>query len=244
MWFSKKEAGMFKNKVFETPIDLGGSPVKLVEKRYDLLEGREYRFSMDSKAVKNAAVKVRCFNDVDQKIGSFDSIAKDGVCTLLFALPEGTTCTAIEVSADGNAGSKLENFKFGETGRRTGDNWQAAWICHPQGRRTADPSTFLYSREFDLPALPLDSRIQLTADDGYILKINDKEIAKRIGGWQQTALHDITPFVKAGKNKVEIGVFNENGPTGLICELRFDMADGNTILIKTDKNQIKSKMQQ
>ena len=234
MWFSKTEAGMFKNKAFNAAIKLDGTPATLVEKRYDLLEGREYRFAMQCSGVETASVTVDCFDDVDKKLGTFTAAPKDGSCALEFSIPTGTTYTNITVSADGKNGS-LDNFRFGETGKRSGANWQAAWICHPQARRTADPAVFTYTREFELPTLPQDGRVQLTADDGYILVVNGKEIARRVGGWQQTALHGITSSLKPGKNKVEISVMNENGPTAMIAELRFDMADGKTILIPTDK---------
>ncbi len=236
MWFSKTEAGMFKNKAFNAAIKLDGSPVTLVEKRYDLLEGREYRFSKVCKGADSAKITVDCFNDVDEKLGTFSAVQKDGACAVTFSIPMGTTYTNITVSADGKGA--LENFQFGETGKRSGANWQASWICHPQGRRTADPAVFTYTREFELPELPLDGRIQLTADDGYILVVNGKEIARRVGGWQQTALHEITSQLKTGKNTVEISVMNENGPTALIGELRFDMPDGKMILITTGKEFI------
>lgn len=237
MWFSKKEPGSFRNKVFNSPVTIGKDAVSLEELRYDLLEGREYRFAFECSKVKNPGIKVELYDDTDRKLGTFtaDGAGYDNVCCNQFSLLPGTTYTKIIVSGSGEGGV-LKNFQFGETGRRTGANWQASWICHPQGRRTADPSVFLYSREFELSELPADARIQLTADDGYELKINGKFVARREGGWQQTALHEITKQLKTDKNLIEISVMNANGPTALIGELRFDMPDGKIILIKTDKS--------
>ena len=216
---------------------IGKDAVSLEELRYDLLEGREYRFAFECSKVKNPGIKVELYDDTDRKLGTFtvDGAGYDNLCCNQFSLLPGTTYTKIIVSGSGEGGV-LKNFQFGETGRRTGANWQASWICHPQGRRTADPSVFLYSREFELSELPADARIQLTADDGYELKINGKFVARRDGGWQQTALHEITGQLKTGKNLIEISVMNANGPTALIGELRLDMPDGKIILIKTDKS--------
>ncbi len=237
IWFSKKQPGAFQNNAFNAPVKLTSGSVKLIEKRYDLLEGREYRFAFNSTGVKTSAINVKFYNDVDKSVGGVGTTAHhDGNNDKVFAITPGTTYTVIEVTASGDADGELRDFQFGETGRRTGANWQASWICHPQGRRTADPAVFTYTREIELPELPLDGRIQLTADDGYILKVNGIPVARRDGGWQQTALHEITKQLKAGKNLIEISVMNANGPTALIAELRFDMPDGKIILIKTDKS--------
>ena len=237
LWFSKKLPENFKNKDFEVPVKLGSTPVKLVEKRYDLLEGREYRFALRSKGNAQVKTTVSFYNDTDECIGkkSVENISADGMQELLFSLPESTTYTVLEMSASGKSGDIIDDFKFAPTARRTGANWQASWICHPQARKTLNHSAFIYSRSFELPEMPIDGRIQLTADDGYILKINGKDVGKRLGGWQQTAYHDVTSLLKAGRNDMEITVVNENGPTAFIAELRCEMADGKIILIKTDK---------
>ena len=237
VWFSKKLPGAFQNKEFNAPVKLTSGSVKLIETRYDLLEGRRYRFSFDSTGVKTSSIKVKEYNDVDRSNGgSGVTVNSDGNNNLSFSLSPGTTYTVIEVTASGPAGSELRDFQFGETGERTGANWKASWICHPQGRRTSDPSVFMYTREFDLPVLPQDGRIQLTADDGYILKVNGTLVGKRSGGWQQTALHEITKQLKVGKNRIEISVMNDNGPTGLIAEIRCDMPGGKVVQINTDKS--------
>lgn len=238
LWFSKKLPENFKNKEFEVPVKLDSTPVKLVEKRYDLLEGREYRFALRNSGGAQVKTSVLFYNDTDECIGksSVDKVSADGTQELLFSLPESTTCTVLEVTASGKKGDVLDDFQFAPTARRTGANWQASWICHPQARRTADYSVFVYSRSFELPEMPLDGRIQLTGDDGYILTINGKEVGKRVGGWQQTAYYDVTSLLKAGRNDIEFAVMNESGPTALIAELRCDMADGKIILIKTDKS--------
>ena len=237
VWFSKKLPENFKNKDFEASLKLGSAPVELVEKRYDLLAGLEYRFALRAKKADSVKTTVLFYDDTDNCIGQLvkDQIEDDGTQEICFSIPECTTYTRIVVSAAGKADGSIGDFSFAPTGRRTGDNWQASWICHPQGRRTADPAMFVYSRSFELPEVPADARIQLTADDGYILVVNGKEVARRGSGWQQTALHEVTSLLKAGKNKIELSVMNENGPTALIAELRCDMADGKKILIKTDK---------
>ena len=238
VWFSKKLPENFKNKDFEASLKLGPAPVELVEKRYDLLAGIEYRFALCASNAKTVNTTIEFFNDTDDCIGRMvaDKVSEEGIQELIFSIPECTTYTKITVSGSAEKSGILSDFQFGVTGRRTGDNWQASWICHPQAPRTADPAMFVYTRTFELPEIPADARVQLTADDGYIMVINGKMVGKRIGGWQQTALHDVASLLKAGKNTIEISVMNENGPTALIAELRCDMADGKKILIKTDKN--------
>ncbi|MBR7155776.1 MAG: hypothetical protein IKD22_02975 [Lentisphaeria bacterium] len=238
IWFSQQPPFIFRNPELNCGKSFSGI-CKLVENRYDLLEGREYAFAFDlaGKNCEKTVISAVYYNDIGTKLGENSTVSTiNGRAELRFTPPESTSQVELTTEICGqNASGKIGNFSLSETGKRAGAVWQASWICHPRGRRTANPSTFLYIKEFELASLPLDARLQLTADDGYELRVNGKSIGKRPGGWQQTALYDVSDAVKPGRNRIEIVVNNDNGPTALIAELRCDMTDGKIITIKSDR---------
>ncbi|MBO5923759.1 MAG: hypothetical protein J6Q81_04520, partial [Lentisphaeria bacterium] len=125
VWFSKKLPENFKNKDFEASLKLGPAPVELVEKRYDLLAGIEYRFALRANNAKSVKTTISFFDDTDNCIGGMatDKVSGEGIQEVLFSIPECTTYTKISVAASAEKSGIISDFQFGVTGRRTGDNW-------------------------------------------------------------------------------------------------------------------------
>jgi|GEM_PF-5623210 len=233
VWFSRKVPTAFTNRAFYGSIVLGKEPAVFRESRLDLVNNREYKFAFQSS--KNVRTECEaCFFFADgRRLGT---VRSQGENELIFTVPDNAVRTEITLRASSPDGGSLRNFTLAENPDSSGPYWQAAWICHPEAKSTKGLASFSYRREFELPENPSDARIQLTADDGYVLIVNGREIARRRGSWQQTALHELAGLLKKGKNVLEIRVFNENGPTGLIAELLCEFPDGKKQIVKTDRS--------
>ncbi|MBR4956967.1 MAG: hypothetical protein IKZ31_04345, partial [Lentisphaeria bacterium] len=226
VWFSKERPTAYNNRQFYLPLAAGRS---MVETRYDLLFTRRYSFSWET-AGDPGSCTVKFYDANDRLLGQINNSGKP---ELSFSPPDTATYCRIKVTA---ADAILNNFKLKDTGKAPGASWQAHWICHPQMRSTKDIAFFAYRREFELTAIPVEARLQMTADDGQYVYINGQYVGGREAGWQQTALYNITSLLKTGKNIIEIRVRNENGPTAMISELRLDMPDGQVVIIASDRN--------
>ncbi|MBQ9338147.1 MAG: beta-galactosidase [Lentisphaeria bacterium] len=232
IWFSSKQPTVFMNRAFYGTVALTPEPKTFTETRLDLVNNREYRFAFEAVKAKTDC-EVRFFSADDRPLGTVRAAHKN---ELTFTVPDNAVRSEIKLTASSPDGGSLSRFTLQENAGSAGPYWQAAWICHPEAKSTKGLATFSYRREFELAEMPADARIQLTADDGYVLIVNGKEIARRRGAWQQTALHEVVRQLKQGKNVLEIRVFNENGPTGLIAELLCEFPDGKKQLVKTDRD--------
>ena len=231
IWFSRQTPTVFMNRAFYAPAALTPEPKIFTETRLDLVNNHEYRFAFEAAKAKTDC-EVRFFSADDRLLGKKTAPGRN---ELIFTVPDNAVRSVITVTASSSGGGVLRNFSLAQNPAASGPYWQASWICHPEAKSTKGLATFSYRREFELPDDPADARIQLTADDGYMLIVNGKEIARRRGSWQQTALHELVGSLKKGKNVLEIRVFNENGPTGLIAELFCELPDGKKLLVKTDR---------
>jgi len=116
-----------------------------------------------------------------------------------------------------------------------GKNWSAAWLHVPGKYRSADVAYYAFRKEFSLPAKPHDARLQLSADDGFMLYVNGENVSRKIGDWQCPAVLDITKFLKEGSNTIEIRTVNFSGPGGVVAEGTVFLPEGKNVSIKTDR---------
>ena len=111
--------------------------------------------------------------------------------------------------------------------------WNSFWIA-PQGK-VRQGGRFIYRKEVALAA-PVSGRIRLTADDGFILKVNGKTAAERTGNWRQIMDVDCTGLLKPGKNILEVEVINAGDWGGLLLQAGFVDANNKKIAVNSDKS--------
>lgn len=111
--------------------------------------------------------------------------------------------------------------------------WQAQWIapagCVRQGGR------FIYRKEIDLTG-EASCRIRLTADDGFILKINGQQVAGRMNDWRKIMDLECSKFLRQGRNVFEVEVINTGDWGGLLFHGGIVEKDGRKITLNSDKS--------
>ena len=114
---------------------------------------------------------------------------------------------------------------------------QASWIWHPaeNGAKSAPAATRYFRRVIQAdPAKLKAASAMVTADNSYILWINDREV-RRGDNWQVQEVVSIKEYLKPGPNVIAIAVTNsEVGPAGLIANIVLQDQGGKTASVVTD----------
>lgn len=90
-----------------------------------------------------------------------------------------------------------------------------------------------FQRTLALPAVPKACRVRITADNGYTLFVNGREIGQG-SAWARVQEYEVTSALKAGENVLAVDARNDGGEGGLIAEILLDEADGKSRRIGTD----------
>ncbi len=107
----------------------------------------------------------------------------------------------------------------------------AKWIWWPDDKEQA--ATRYFSRTFHLNAVPKTCHIRITADNGYTLLVNGRELG-RGSAWTRVQEYDATNALRAGENTIAVEVRNQGGEGALIVEALFEQPDGTTTRLGTD----------
>ena len=114
---------------------------------------------------------------------------------------------------------------------------QAAWIWHPaeDGTKSAPAATRYFRRVIQAdPAKLKAAAAMVTADNAYVLWVNDREV-KRGDNWPAQEAVSIKEYLKPGPNVIAIAVTNvEAGPAGLIADIVLQDQAGKTASVVTD----------
>ncbi len=80
-----------------------------------------------------------------------------------------------------------------------------------------------FSKNFDVPGLPVMAQIQIVADDGYQLFVNGEFISEAKFDSVQAApqVHDFTDFLASGKNRIALFVHDDDRSGGSLEALVF-----------------------
>lgn len=93
---------------------------------------------------------------------------------------------------------------------------------------TDEKATRYFRRSFNLDAVPAQARINITADNGYMLYINGKEIGAELvfdsSGWSQAEQYDVLPYLRKGENVIAVQADKLGGSAGFAVELLFSPA--------------------
>lgn len=211
----------------------------------------------EAKGKREKAAKIRVALDAQFENIVFDSgkIQRDGV---VFPLPIETIPRtryywSVQVWDDTGDTAISETAWF-ETGKMQ-EKWNAKWIAPDWEIETCHP---YLGRIIDLPAAPVRARAYVTGVGLYELSVNGEKAGDEVllpgynayDKWIQTQSFDITGLLKAGKNSVEALMGNgwykgdfsyELVPIygkefALIAEMHIDLANGDHIVIGTDKS--------
>ena len=151
--------------------------------------------------------------------------------TLLFTAPLDTVSATAKYT-DGEGYPLLLCDKLPFFGALQEVRWTSPWIWtgvrdEPQGR-------VRFTREFTLSASPRRAEIRYTADDAFSADFNGHRFTKQIANLHCTERRDVTQFLKAGDNHIDIDVDNDSGAGGLLFELYAELENGEVFTLRSD----------
>ena len=240
IWLSSQQTMNFLGTPWQQDVVLAGTATSPAVIRYDLENGGEYLLTAQVQDTGGGTYRLaaRFLTDDDENTGTAKpnvSLAGSGLLELRCRVPEAASQTEFTLERQGEGHGTVSGFRIRPVpGAHRG--WTANWLCHPQGRSTFDMSYFAYRKAFRLPWKPHDARMQLTADDGFVLFLNGRQAGVQAGGWQAATVLEMTDALQAGENTLECRVVNSSGPTGLIAHLRCFGPDGEQLDIVTDSS--------
>lgn len=114
----------------------------------------------------------------------------------------------------------------------------ASWIWHGIPAGNLVPGTRYFRATIDLPAHSKVQRalVSMSADNEFTLTVNGQECLKS-SDWQKVSDADITNFLKAGPNTIQVKAVNttdDPSPAGLIGKIVVTLPDGMTTELCTD----------
>ena len=101
----------------------------------------------------------------------------------------------------------------------------------------ADKQTCRLWRGFTLPNTNgvRKANLRLTADNSYRLYLDGREIGQG-GNWKSLTDYDVTWLLGSGTHVLAVEVFNDGLEGGLILGLKIEFADGQKMLLTSDKS--------
>jgi signal transduction histidine kinase len=98
-----------------------------------------------------------------------------------------------------------------------------------------DKQTCRLWRALQVPADTLVSRatLRITADNGYRLFLNGREIG-RGGDFNSLTEFNLTPLISSGTHVLAVEAFNDAGNAGVILGLQLDLSNGRKLVIRSD----------
>ncbi|MDD2404493.1 MAG: hypothetical protein PHV75_01675 [Victivallaceae bacterium] len=110
-------------------------------------------------------------------------------------------------------------------------SWMAEWLWVKEQK---DAPRAIFSREYVLNEEPSCGMVQITADNGYSLKVNGKDVDADMD-WKTVRKVDITSMLKKGVNRIVIDMFKIDGFAGCIMQGHVWNREGKIIeTLKTD----------
>ena len=100
------------------------------------------------------------------------------------------------------------------------------WIWHPTEQKDHQAVYFRTSLEVDPNRKIQYLDINLTADDGWTLYVNGKQVASD-NYWQRISQYDLRPYVNPGRNTIAVEARNATLPCGLTAGIHTVFDDGS-----------------
>tara|TARA_R110002095_G_scaffold200403_1_gene180626 strand:+ start:5052 stop:7445 length:2394 start_codon:yes stop_codon:yes gene_type:complete len=106
----------------------------------------------------------------------------------------------------------------------------AYWIWHSDevGKKSQ------LRKKFELSSAPTGAKLMVTCDNAFAMKINNKKVAAS-QTWTKPVYVDITQFLQAGENMIEVDAEMFGGAAGFICQIVYLEGDEHKVII-SDKS--------
>jgi two-component sensor histidine kinase len=119
----------------------------------------------------------------------------------------------------------------------------ALYVMHPQyevghwiwADRTSDQQTCRFWKSFVVPrsGRVTQARLRIAVDNSYRLFLDGREIGKG-GEWRSLNEYDVTEVLGPGAHTLAVEGFSDYAAAGLVCGLRVQFADGQTLEVPSD----------
>ena len=114
----------------------------------------------------------------------------------------------------------------------------ASWIWRYDAIGRPNCRVYL-AKAFTVPGAAAKTIFLCTADNGYTLFVNGREVGgSRDAGdsWRRLDYHDLTELVRIGMNTLAVEARNDAGPAGFIGRMDVQLAGGGTVTVVTDES--------
>lgn len=113
-------------------------------------------------------------------------------------------------------------------------NGLGSWIWEA---KTHDDQTCFLWKTFDIPngAKVTKARLVMTVDNEFTLYLDGRELG-RGAEWRELFIFDLTPLLAPGRHVLAVNCYNGSFFAGMLLGLRVDMADGQSLEIKSDQS--------
>jgi signal transduction histidine kinase len=172
-----------------------------------------------------AKVEKFCYEQGDQRMGRKNNFARQIQLESFFGF---LLCAAFLSVEPAGA---IENT--GGLSRST--NSPAFWIWD---RKTTDKQTCRLWRAFEIPqsAVIARAQLQITADNGYRVLLDGREVGKG-SDWRTLTIYDLTWLLEPAKKHVlAVEAFNDNDKAGVFVKLAVEMTDDRVLEINSDRS--------
>ena len=88
-----------------------------------------------------------------------------------------------------------------------------------------------FRRIFSLESAPASAQLEVCAAKRLQLKINAETVPTPSDNWKKKSVLDVSRFLRAGENQIEVRVFNDSAPPALWLHLKADKSN-----LQTDTN--------
>jgi len=120
----------------------------------------------------------------------------------------------------------------------------SVWIWHTEdGKDLAPTWKRFFKTEVPLPATAniLSATLDITADDKFVVEVNNSQVAQG-DDWRTVYSSDLSKQLHAGNNQIRVTAENAaSSPAGVLARLTIRLADGTTIVCRSDKNWLSSR---
>ena len=110
-----------------------------------------------------------------------------------------------------------------------GARWRASWLQFGEGAKER-----FFRKAFELPEDVVAAAVTLTADNGYELFVNGRQVKTSAGDWKEAETYDVAKLLGKGRNIFAVRNTNAGGVGGLLLEARIHLASGKLIHVVTD----------
>jgi hypothetical protein len=157
---------------------------------------------------------------------------------VLFIAPEMLIEARVEVLDAGQGFPVLQQLEYIIPGAASNLTWRGKWIWSQNAPGPIDRSLW-FERILDLDEAPEFAAIAAVGDDSCLVYVNGKFVG-RTSRWTVVGRHDITQYLKVGKNRISCRVKNIDSWGGFLADVYVKL-DNKEIFADTDERWLLEK---